>query len=341
MPQLMNRTPQSNQPSDAAFGNPLDLLKTLSDLANSSQQVQQGSADLAQNDRTLQARQQFNAGQQSINPVTNLHNDQIDALRKMLKTVDNTNAEDFVMKNGTDAARQLVDHHDALMQNMTQNGFMGDQSYSSNQAPQSQQGFQEIPPPSQGESGTSNIPSTQGDSTINQINKNVMKQLIELSKNPGNFFTASTKQAQMSNLLNIQRMAAGQPADIAVPLAQAAEINQKIAGAVPLQQKDIVDLNVGTYKAALEANQQAYANSNTEVANLSKTLDILQQGRSTWGKTFGGNTDIMNSLKQVIAAKTLENQKIGKNQKILIDNAPTVAKNSKNESSGFKVIGVR
>lgn len=121
-----------------------------------------------------------------------------------------------------------------------------------------------------------------------------------------------------------QRVDAGQPNDIAVPLAQAAEINQKIAGAVPLQPADIIKLNVDTYGAALKANQDAYANSNTEVANLTKTLDILQQGRSTWGKAFGGNTDIMNSLKQVIAAKTAENQKISKNQNVLMNNPPSI-----------------
>lgn len=140
---------------------------------------------------------------------------------------------------------------------------------------------------------------------------------------------------------NRQKIAAGQPAEIAVPLAQAAEINQKIAGAVPLQPADIVKLNVDTYSAALKANQDAYANSNTEVANLTKTLDILQQGRSTWGKAFGGNTDIMNSLKQVIAAKTSQNATIAKNQKRLMDNAPVVGDKQDNKSSGFKVIGVR
>lgn len=140
---------------------------------------------------------------------------------------------------------------------------------------------------------------------------------------------------------NRQKIAAGQPAEIAVPQAQAAEIQQKIAGAVPLQPADVVKLNVDTYGAALKANQDAYTNSNTEVANLSKTLDILQQGRSTWGKAFGGNTDIMNQIKAVIAAKTAENQKIGKNQKTLMDNAPSISGEKENKSSGFKVIGVR
>lgn len=137
---------------------------------------------------------------------------------------------------------------------------------------------------------------------------------------------------------NRQRIAAGQPAEIAVPQAQAAEINQKIAGAVPLQPADIAKLNIDMYSAALKANQDAYANSNTEVANLTKTLDILQQGRSTFGKAIGGSSDLMNSLKQVIAAKTAQNANIAKNQKILTENAPAI--NKDNKSSGYKVIKV-
>lgn len=139
---------------------------------------------------------------------------------------------------------------------------------------------------------------------------------------------------------NRQKIAAGQPAEIAVPQAQAAEINQKIAGAVPLQPADIMKLNIDSYSAALKANQEAYANSNAEVANLAKTLEILQQGRSTFSKAFGGSNEAMNHLKSVIAAKTAENQKIGKNQKMLMENAPKVGGNN-TQSSGFKVIGVR
>lgn len=143
---------------------------------------------------------------------------------------------------------------------------------------------------------------------------------------------------RLQNQASVQKIQAGQPAEIAVPQAQAAEINQKIAGAVPLQPKDIIGLNVDTYTAALKANQDAYTNSNTEVANLSKTLEILGQQRSGFGKAIGGNTDLMKSLKQVIAAKTMENQKIGKNQKTLMDHAPKVGNQPE---SGFKVIGVR
>lgn len=144
-------------------------------------------------------------------------------------------------------------------------------------------------------------------------------------------FGTQTKAKQLNNLAKAQQIESGQPAEIAVPLAQAAEINQKIAGAVPLQQADIVKLNVDTYGAALKANQEAYTNSNAEVANLSKTLETLQNSRSVLSKSIGGSTDFMNQLKAVIAAKTLENQKIGKNQKMLIDNAPKVGNSEPNK----------
>lgn len=157
---------------------------------------------------------------------------------------------------------------------------------------------------------------------VNQIpqvpNTGLLSKLLGIDLQPE--LTAQ----RLSNAGAVQKIQAGQPAEIAVPLAQAAEINQKIAGAVPLQPADIVKLNIDSYSAALKANQDAYANSNTEVANLSKTLDILQQGRSTFGKAFGGSSDIMNTLKSVITAKTAVNQQIGKNQAILMNNAPKV-----------------
>lgn len=321
MPQLMS-SPSSSNANNSPFGNPLDLLKVIADLANNNQQNQDQSSSLDAQGKTQQTQ---NAYQKGVNKALSEHG----------------------YKHGTDALASGVDpneiaNHEAMQPPGTPAGDIRTLTIN---------GQSQEPDPSQVLTNLINSNQQQSLNPIQQQALNIINpqgvhplgMLLNLIGNVTGMGAAnqSMNTAKLQNLATAQKVIAGQPSEIAVPEAQAAEINQKIQGAVPLQPADIVKLNIDSYSAALKANQDAYANSNAEVANLTKTLDILQQGRSSFGKAFGGSSDIMNSLKQVIAAKTAANQKISKNQDILMKNAPKVTANVDNKNSGFKVIGVR
>lgn len=257
--------------------------------------------DLAVPNAAADTQKQADAMSRPVNPTTNLHEDQAAALQGVLDKHDKAQAEEAFASMGPDTARQLLDHHYSTMPEQENS------TATSN-------------------STKANVPNVQG--------MGLLSKLLGMDLQP------EVAAQRLANSATMQKLQAGQPAEIALPQAEASEIQQKISGAVPLQPKDIMDLNIASYSAALKANQDAYTNSNAEVKNLTDTLNILQQGRSTWGKAFGGNTEIMEQIKSVIAAKTAENQKIGKNQKVLMDNAPKVG-SQESKSSGFKVIGVR
>lgn len=300
-----------NSQVNSSLGNPFDLLKTILDTVNNSQQVQQQSSSLAAQDKTIQQRNAYQKGIESALKKTGEQHT-IEALQQGVSPdhiIQQSGIGDNQQQNPQDILAKLVN------QGISTSGFT-----------------------------TSDIPN-QAIQTVDPNGRSVMGNILNTL---GNFtginpMNAAVDSLRLSNMGQAQNIASGQPATIGLPQAQIKELEQKISGAVPLQPAEVARLNIDSYTAALQANQQAYANSNTEIQNLNQTLNILQQGRSTVGKAFGENTDIMKALKQVIAAKVSANANIAKNQKVLMNNAPQIKSNGEESSSnsGFKVIGVR
>lgn len=171
------------------------------------------------------------------------------------------------------------------------------------------------------------------DQQIEQINKqaafNVAKRNLQASQ-PPNFIQrfgqnlskmegGVTQQDQLANMQTIQ----------------------KIAGAEPLQPKDISEMTAGTYKAGLEATHQALAVEGQKFTALGELYNKLNETKGRINQTLGTASDeqkeVYKSLK--ITAKNI-NTHVG-NLGELINNRPKFSSkgvNSQTQNKG-KMVG--
>lgn len=187
-----------------------------------------------------------------------------------------------------------------------------------------QQGGGEVPGVNQGMTGQPNAaPAEQSaapaeppsiDQQIEQINKqaalNVAKRNLQASQ-PPNFMQRFGQ--------NLAKMEGG--ITQADQLANMQTI-QKIAGAEPLQPKDISEMTAGTYKAGLEATHQALAVEGQKFTALGELYNKLNETKGRINQTLGTASDeqkeVYKSLK--ITAKNI-NTHVG-NLGELINNRP-------------------
>lgn len=140
---------------------------------------------------------------------------------------------------------------------------------------------------------------------------------------------------------NRQLIAAGNPGEIAVPQAQAQELQQRIAGAEPIQPKDIADLNRQTYSATIQAANDAWQRNTDEIKTMQEQYKALQEGRSGFSKGIGGQTKEMNAMQKVIISKMKQNQQHLSNMQTLFNNPPSAVSENTNaanaQNSPFQV----
>lgn len=304
-----NNTVQGQQSGMAVSTNGFDIGKWLQDVVQ--------KLNTPNNNNSSQ-------GGMAIHPVQQAA---IDAAVSKTKKLTN-DAIDMAGKHGVDVAKHIVDINSNF-------------------------GGQQPQPLDVNSLNTNSIPtpnnSSQSIDAQSQINNNILNRLLQASKgttflqrfsdNLAKMEGGVTQSDQLNNLANIQRLAAGQPAEIAVPLAQAAELNQRIAGAEPIQPKDIAELNRQTYSATIQAANDAWERNTNEIKTMQEQYKSLQEGRSGWSKGVGGQTKQMKDLQQTIIAKMKQNQQHLSNMQTLFKNPPNaVSENpSKVNNSPFQV----
>lgn len=136
-----------------------------------------------------------------------------------------------------------------------------------------------------------------------QIKNNILNQLLQLSQPKGFLGRFQQNVAKtngemtdadvISNLLNVQKLAAGQPAEIALPQAQVSGLLQEQAGEKPIQPEQAAQLRASQNLAQITAmndsikNLQDRRNSlNTEFDQEGKTMSLM--GRLGGLITFQG-----------------------------------------------------
>lgn len=127
-----------------------------------------------------------------------------------------------------------------------------------------------------------------------QIQLNTLNQLVEASKAP-NFLQrfsqniaktngGMTQADYLANLATTQKLAAGQPAEIALPQAQAnysgqlsQEVQQKIAGQVPLQPADLANIRGGLNTLSLDSLKASSDKIEKDIEQARQIADLHQK----------------------------------------------------------------
>lgn len=159
----------------------------------------------------------------------------------------------------------------------------------------------------------------QPSSPQDQINDNVMKQLLSSSQQPQGFLDrfgqnvrdlSGLSATKLGNLGKTQELAAGQPSNIAVPTAQAANLNaqaeyQKLtnSGNKPIDPDQYLTAYSGMYQKAYDAygKDEESGNQITQSA-LDQYNKIADQSRNAIQKGLGSTTPDMQKTLQAAGA---------------------------------------
>lgn len=151
-----------------------------------------------------------------------------------------------------------------------------------------------------------------------QAKLNVAQRISQMSKSPNfmqrfsqNFTKETGGVTQADQLQNIAAI-------------------QKIAGGEPLQTKDVQDLNVGSYKAALDASHNAAAVEQEKLNSLTNLYGKLGENRNFAQKTLGQQTADQSKILDVAKASADNLSTHLSNLRTLITNRPTFSSKGQN-----------
>lgn len=176
----------------------------------------------------------------------------------------------------------------------------------------------------QSQNGPQNLSSPQSSATT-PIQQQAMTAIQPSTGPLGKFFdmigaTNAVRGSQLDNLSKAQNIM-GQTPEQQVYKAQTTELNQKIAGAEPIQPKDIATLNRETYSASIQAANDAWQRNTEEIKAMQDQFKNLTDVRGPLQK-FGGQTSEQKKLQKLIIAKIQQNQQHLTNIQTLIQNPP-------------------
>lgn len=238
-----------------------------------------------------------------VNAVTNLHDDQIAALRGILAKADKAHAQEFVDQVGFDKARQLADAHDATSPTNTDNQSSSNSSILDPLIAMAQKGQTQLPAQA--------VDTPASPSNVQRGNfefdkpANLFEQLVGRPQvfqdaqgvthyKPGGFLGAGANNEALANAQSLQEASGTKPVQPQNSIAYSVEQAKQQAEQVPMTQAQKAEYNLSIQQKGLELAKgqieqfNAAAKPTMDILGKIDTLTPLAQAAMNGDKTAQG-----------------------------------------------------